>query len=127
MNERERLLEKLVVDQHVNVAERRSLGIVTKEEVSEVLKTLVTRDGAFPLLHEAKAVYEGATITSDPSGWRITWERAYPWDPFTTAERRVQAFISIDAAVEALIDSEWSAGIDGIVITGHVPRSRGNG
>jgi hypothetical protein len=58
MNERERLLEKRVVDQHVNVAERRSLGIVTREEASEVLKSLGARDGAFPLHHGGKAVYE---------------------------------------------------------------------
>ena len=96
---------------------------MTREEVSEVLKSLVARDGAFPLHHGGKAVYKSVTITSDPSGWQIIWEPAYPWDPFTTAERRVEAFISIDAALEALIDSEWSAGIDGIVTTG---RSRGN-
>jgi hypothetical protein len=45
---------------------------------------------------------------------QIIWERAYPWDPFTVAERRTETFEELDAAVEKFIDSEWKAGIDGV-------------
>jgi hypothetical protein len=116
MNERARLLEKLVVERLVNVAERMTLGMVTRDEVSNVLKSLVLQHGAFSIRPRGNTDYEGATITSDPSGLKITWERAYPLDPTTVAQRRVEVFVEIDAAIETFIDSEWSAGIDGIAV-----------
>ena len=116
MNERIHLLKKLVVEGHVTVAERMSLGMVTRDEVANVLKSLVLQHGAFPTRPRGNAVYEGATIRSDPSGLKITWERAYPLDPLTVAQRRVEVFVEIDKAIETFIDSEWSAGIDGIAL-----------
>jgi hypothetical protein len=117
MTERARLLEKLVVEGHVNAAERMSLGMVNRDEVANVLKLLVLQHGAFPIRRRRNAVYEGATITSDPPELKITWERVYPLDPFTVAQRRVEVFAEIDTAIERFIDSEWSAGIDGIAVT----------
>jgi hypothetical protein len=45
---------------------------------------------------------------------QITQERAYPLDPYTVAERRIETFEELNTAVEAFIDSEWKDGIDGI-------------
>ena len=118
MNERAPLLEKLVVEGHLNVAERISLGIVTRDELADVLKSVVLQHGAFPTRPRGNVVHEGATITRDASGLKITWERAYPLDPFTVAQRRVEVFVEIDSAIETFIDSEWSAGIDGIKVIG---------
>ena len=116
MHERFRLLEKLILEGHVNVTERQSLGVVGRVEVAEILKSFLLRDGAFPFPREGRAVYEGATITSLQSGAKITWERGYPWDPSRIADRRIELFTEIDSAVEAFIDSEWGAGIDGIML-----------
>jgi hypothetical protein len=114
MGERADLLMKLVVAGHVNVAERQALGVVDRQEVAEIVKLLLCHHRVFPDHRGAKAVYEGATLTQVPSGVQIIWERAYPWDPFTVAERRTETFEELDAAVEKFIDSEWKAGIDGV-------------
>ena len=118
MNERAHMLEKLVVEGHVNVAERLSLGAVTRIDVANVLKSLLLQHGAFPIRCRGNAIYEGATITNSSSGLKITWERAYPLDSTTVAQRRVEVFTEIDTAIQAFIDSEWAAGIDGIAVLG---------
>ena len=114
METRVELLRKLVVNGRVNVAERRALGIVSRQEVKVVLISLLRQDGVFPNHGARKAVYEGATLAAGDSSAQITWERSYPRDPFSMAERRVETFASVDAAIERFIDSEWGAGIDGV-------------
>ena len=120
MDERTALLEKLVREQHINVAERLSLGAIAEGEVARTLKTHLLRHGVYPLRPEHVAVYEGATILTKPSGFQITWERGYPWDPHTVAERHVEVFTSIDIAIKVFMESEWKSGIDGIQITSKV-------
>jgi len=79
-----------------------------------MVKLLLCLNGVFPDHRGAKSVYEGATLVQISSGVQITWERAYPWDPFAMAERRVETFNEADTAIETFIDSEWKSGIDGI-------------
>jgi hypothetical protein len=110
------LLKKLVVHWHVNVAERTVLGSVARQEVASLVKSILLTDGVFPDKDREGVVYEGAILARSSSGIQITWSRAYAWDPFTLAERRVEAFSDIDSAVEAFIDSEWKTGIDGIAL-----------
>ena len=114
MGERTDLLMKLLIDGHVNVTERQALGVVGGQEVAEIVKSLLRQHGVFPDHRGAKAVYEGATLAQTPSGAQITWERAYPWNPFTVAESRTELFEELDTAVEKFINSEWKAGIDGV-------------
>jgi hypothetical protein len=114
METRGQLLIRLVVDGHVSVAERQVLGAVGRQEVKEIVKSLLTQEGVFPKHGTTKGVYEGATLAHARSNVEITWERPYPWDPFTVAERRVETFATADAAIERFIDSEWRTGIDGI-------------
>jgi len=114
MGERTDLLMKLLIDGHVNVTERQALGVVGRQEVAEIVKSLLRQHGVFPDRRGAKAVYEGATLSRIPSGVQITWERAYPWNPFTVAESRTELFEELDTAVEKFINSEWKAGIDGV-------------
>ena len=108
------LLRKLVVDGHVSAAERQFLGTVCRQEVKDIVNFILRQDRVFPNYGATKAVYEGATLAQADSNVQITWERPYPWDPFTVAERRVETFATADAAIERFIDSEWHAGIDGI-------------
>lgn len=107
-------MRKLVVNGHVNVAERQALGTVGRQEVKDVVKSLLRQDGVFPDHGTRRAVYEGATLATLGSNVQITWERSDLRDPFTVAERRVETFASVDAAIQRFIDSEWGAGIDGI-------------
>ncbi|MGD0348044.1 MAG: hypothetical protein ABSA85_14875 [Terracidiphilus sp.] len=107
-------MRKLVVDGHVNVAERQSLGVVYRQEVKDIVNSILRQDGAFPNHGATKAVYEGATLAQVDSNIQITWERPSLWEPFTVAERRIETFAAADAAIERFIDSEWRTGIDGI-------------
>lgn len=114
VSERTFLLNKLVVEGHINVAERLSLGVVRRKEIAEIVRTLLLRDGTFPLRPETRAIYEGPRLIRKDSEIQIVWERAYPWDPFTVAEKRSVAFAETDAAIQTFIDSAWDSGIDGI-------------
>jgi hypothetical protein len=98
----------------LNVAERQALGSVRKDEVVDLVKSLLLAQDQFPTLGESNAVYEGAIITRVPTGLQITWQRPHTWDPFTVAESHTEAFTEIDAAVERFIETEWKLGIDGI-------------
>lgn len=113
MNQRAAILHKLVVDGHVNVAERKTLGAVNRSEVAALLKSLLYQDRLFPK-QKAGAVYEGSTLSLLPDGVRLSRQRAYPSNPFTVAERSEQDFARIEDAIEAFIDSEWGNEIDGV-------------
>jgi hypothetical protein len=114
MATRAQLLRKLVVEGHLSVPARQALGAVGTREVKDLVKSLLLQDGVFPNHGATNALYEGATLASANSSVQITWQRHYPWDPFQVAERRIETFATLDAAIERFIDSEWRAGINGI-------------
>jgi hypothetical protein len=87
---------------------------VSRKEVAAVLKSILLRDGVFPIEEREGVVYEGAILGLVASGAQIARSRAYASDPKTAAERRIDRYQEVDAAIEAFIDMEWSAGIDGI-------------
>jgi hypothetical protein len=92
MADRAELLMKLVLERHVNVVERQRLGVVCRQEIVGIVKSLVLQRGVFPDRRGSRAVFEGATLAKVPDGAEIAWERSYPWDPFTVAERRSKVF-----------------------------------
>lgn len=114
MDIRQELLRRLVISGHLNVAERQALGSVSRSEVAEIVKSLLLAIDKFPVRNEGKAVREGATITKRKSEIQITWQRSYPWNPFSVAESRKEAFTNLEAAVERFVETEWKSGIDGI-------------
>jgi hypothetical protein len=111
------LLRKLVVARHVNVAERRVLGNVGREEVANVLRSILLKDSVFPLAGREGVIYEGAILGLNSSGAQITLSRARVDNPGIMAQRRVDKYRDVDEAIEAFIDLEWASGIDGIAIT----------
>ena len=112
--QRSLLVRILVLDQHLNVAERQIVGAVSRKEVSAILKSLVLRDGVFPEEAREGFGYEGAFIGRVASGAQLVQQRTDASNPRVVAERRVHQFDNVDAAVEAFIDCEWAKGIDGI-------------
>ncbi|MDE3200149.1 MAG: hypothetical protein KGN79_04440 [Acidobacteriota bacterium] len=117
ITERSDLIKKLVVHGHVNVAERNMLGFVKRQEVADIVKSLLLSNGVFPIHNENGAVFEGPRLFFRESGAQIKWERAYPWDPYTVAERRIESFSDIESSVQAFIDSAWKHGIDGVLLS----------
>ena len=116
LNERAELIKKLVLNLHVNVAERQFLGTLHEGEIAEVIRTILGERGAFPMPRQDGLVYEGAVITTDTGLTEVTWERSHPLNPTVLAERRWQRFTDLDSVIRAYIDSEWPQGIDGIAI-----------
>jgi len=114
MSAREDLLKKLGIQGHLSVPERQALGTVHQRDVIDLAKSLLLAHSAFPNHNETEAVYEGATLTLEPTGIQIMWRRAYPWDPFSVAESRAEIFSDLETAIQRFIDSEWGSGIDGI-------------
>lgn len=116
MCERSGLIRKLLLNLHVNVAERQILGILHEDEVAEAVRAILDEQGAFPKRRQGPVVYEGAVITADNGKPEITWERPLPLDLTVIAEQRIRTFPNVDSAIRAFIDSEWPRGIDGITI-----------
>jgi hypothetical protein len=114
MSDRKDLLRELVVQGHLNVSQRQVLGAVSRREVTELVKSLLLLQGAFPLRGHSNAVHDGPTLNQTSSGTEITWRRAYPWDPFTVAESQTEIFTDVDSAIKRFVESEWSSGIDGV-------------
>lgn len=110
------LLRKLVFARHVSVAERRVLGIVGRQEVEDVLRSLLLKDSVFPLAGREGVIYEGAIPGLNSSGAQITLSRSRADDPGLLAERRVVRYRLVDEAIEAFIEMERASGIDGIVL-----------
>lgn len=108
------LLRKLVLSRHLSVPERRMVGVVARQEIASVLKSLLLADGYFPLEGCEGFGYEGASLGKVSSGVQLIRTRTYAAAPQTVAERRVDHFQDPDAAIEAFIDCEWNEGIDGI-------------
>jgi hypothetical protein len=110
------LLRKLIVDRHLNVAQRQIVAPVRRQEVVVILCSILREDSVFPAEGREGLAYEGATIGRLSSGAQITHSRSYASHPQMVAEHRVYHYEDLDAAIEAFIDSEWSGGIDGISI-----------
>lgn len=110
------LLRKLVIDRHLNVAERRVVVPVRRQEVAAILRSILRADSVFPAAGREGIAYEGATIGRISSGVQITLSRNDPVHPQVIADRRVEHYDDLDTAIEAFIDWEWSEGIDGVLI-----------
>jgi hypothetical protein len=110
------LLRRLVRNRHLNVAERQIVGSVRRHEVLAILRSLLIANSVFPPEGREGFVYEGASIGLVSSGAQIMLSRADVIHPQRIAERRIERYEDLDAAVEAFVDLEWSQGIDGIPI-----------
>jgi hypothetical protein len=110
------LVRMLVLNRHLSVAERQLLGPVQKREVASILRSILRGDGVFPAEGREGFAYEGVIIGRVSSGAQITHSRTYADRPQIIAERRVEHYGSLDAAIEAFIDCEWAEGIDGVPI-----------
>jgi hypothetical protein len=108
------LLRKLVLDRHLSLSERHIVGVVARQEVVAILKSLLLTEGVFPIEGREGFGYEGTFVGRVSSGAQLIRTRTYPANPHAVAEHRVDHFQNIDAAIEAFIDCEWNNGIDGI-------------
>jgi hypothetical protein len=110
------LLRKLVVNRHLNVAERQSIRPVRRKEVVAILRSLMSATSVFPAEGCEGIAFEGASIGLMSSGAQLILSRNDPIQPQTIAERRVERYDNVEAAIEAFIDHEWRDGIDGIAL-----------
>jgi hypothetical protein len=123
MNEREKLIEKLVTTMHLSVPERLALSTdsVRYFEVAAVVQRVLEDTGYFPpnarSCQEGNVVHEGAILQKLSGGrFRLTLQRSHPIAPTVLAAKRESDFPSAKAAIKAFISSEWPKGIDGIAI-----------
>lgn len=121
---REALLEKLVVSQHLNVPERQTLGsdAVSFAEVAAVVKRLLESNGVFPPAARSwkpgEVVFEGVFLAKRPNGKvEMAWQRSNPIRPNELADHGCSEYDNLDEAVSKFIENAWSKGIDGIAIT----------
>ena len=108
------LVRLLVVNRHLNVSERHIVGAVSRQEVAAILKSVFLTDGVFPREGLEGHGYEGTFLGRLSSGAELVRSRTCATNSQAVAERRVDHFQDIDAAIEAFIDCEWNKGIDGI-------------
>jgi hypothetical protein len=108
------LLRKLVLNRHLAVSERQILGVVKRQEVAAIVKSLLLTDTVFPIEGREGVGFEGAFLGQMSSGVRLVSSRSYAENPRAVAERRVDHFQNVDESVEAFINAEWPTGIDGI-------------
>lgn len=121
---REALLEKLVVSQHLNVPERQTLGsdAVSFAEVADVVKRLFERNGVFPPAARSwkpgEVVFEGFFLVKRPDGKvEMAWQRSNPIRPNELADHGSSEYDNLDEAISQFIENGWSKGIDGIALT----------
>jgi len=121
---REDLLEKLVTTLHLSVPERKALGFdsVTANEVAAIVKRLLEGNGAFPidakLWQPGGSVFEGFFLVKKREGViQLTCQRSDPRNPFTLADQKSWEYDNVDDAISRFIRSEWSKGIDGILLS----------
>lgn len=110
------LVRKLVVKRHLNVSERQLVGFVVRQEVKPMLRSLLLTDSVYPDEGREGFDYEGTILGRVSSGAQVIHCRTHAVHPQTVSERRIEHYRDLDAAIEALIDYEWSEGIDGIPI-----------
>jgi hypothetical protein len=98
----------------LNVSERHIVGAVSRQEVAAIVKSAFLTDGIFPSEGREGYGYEGTFLGRLSSGAELVRSRTYATNSQAGAERRVDHFQDIDAAIEAFIDCEWNKGIDGV-------------
>jgi hypothetical protein len=122
MAERQLLVEKLVSELHLNVAERNELGrepILLSEVASAILRML-TNSGRFPPnaaeWQPGGAVFEGHFLRVLAEGTvRLSWQRAFPTNPYQVADQGHLDFPNQALGVEEFIKREWPGkNVDGI-------------
>jgi hypothetical protein len=123
---REALIEKLVVSLHLNVAERRQLG-VSGEEATSAVKRILDAKGVFPpnarIWAPGDMVFEGFFLVKRPHAKvDMIWQRSSPTKPTELSERRSEDYEGVDQAITRFIEKEWSNGIDGIRVVPHAQR-----
>lgn len=121
---REELLEKLVSTSHLNVPDRKALGLasVPTSEIAVILKRLLEHNGVFPMTARVwkpgELVFEGFFLLKKPEGGvRLCCQRAHPIRPTVLADQKSWEYDNVDDAISSFIRSEWSSGIDGIKLS----------
>jgi len=121
---REDLVERLVTSLHLNVPDRRMLGSdsVSVEEVAAVVKRVLEQNGVFPAnakpWQPGEIVFEGFFLVKRRDGKvQMAWQRSNPIRPTELADQGSSDYDSLDEAVFAFINSEWSTGIDGVSLS----------
>ncbi len=124
MTEREKLVERLVTEMHLNVRERAALSSksIDYSEVATVITRALNETGYFPpSAHpwkEGKVVHEGAILQKLSNGrFRLILQRSHPTAPTVLAAKRGRDFVFARNAIRAFVRSEWPKGIDGIRIS----------
>jgi hypothetical protein len=122
--QRQDLLEKLVASLHLNVPERKLLGVdtVPAKEVAVIVKRLLETNGVFPLnakpWQPGEPVFEGFFLMRQPNGSvRLAWQRHHPINPYLLADQGSWDCDSTDEAISRFMRSEWGNGIDGITLS----------
>ena len=117
MNEREQLIEKLVMTMHLSVPERLALSpaSVRYTEVAAIVARVLENSGYFPPgarpWQEGNVVHEGAILQQlSTGGVRLTLQRSHPISPTVLAAKKESDFRSARAAIRAFIRSEWPKG-----------------
>lgn len=116
--DRHSLLRKLVTTGHLNVAERRELGTITRSEIVEDVKQSLAQNGIFPPIagNNDDSVYEGAHLLNSNGVYSGIIQRHHPLNPSAVAESTTKRFHNVVDAVEWYIDYEWGDAIGGIPI-----------
>jgi hypothetical protein len=123
MNERKRIIEKLVTEMHLSVPERAAVSsnTVRYSEVAAVIIRVLKETGYFPPnarpWQEGKVVHEGAILQQlSNRRYRLTLQRSHPTAPTVLAAKKESDYMLARTAVRAFVRSEWPNGIDGIRI-----------
>jgi hypothetical protein len=121
--DRQALVRKLVLTQHLSVPERQALGAtrVALAEVRDAITDVLSENRSFPPnVHPWRAgdlCYEGFFLELLADGRaRLHWQRHHPATPRLLAERGHEDFVVLSAAVDAFIGRTFGGDIDGIPI-----------
>jgi len=117
---RKMLIEKLVLELHLNVEERGMLGskTVKQSEVQEVIKDEIEKCGAFPPNIEfskpGESAYEGHFIKKTNLGCELFYNECSPFG--TLRGTHLISKKPINDAIEEFLDKELHFDINGIKI-----------
>ena len=121
MDERSRLIEKLVTTLHLNVAERQAFVTAPrKTEISAVIAKVLGDHGYFPQnarpMESSSICFEGHFLEALANGRvRLWWQRPPAIEPSALAEQRHTDFSNAADAIDTFIRQEWrDATIDGV-------------
>jgi hypothetical protein len=122
---RKELIRKLVTTDHLNVPERRRLVPLSVgfSEILAVIDAALEAGGLFPPGYlftpgqPPKLVGDATVLQKMNNGnYRLYWQRAYPWDPSSTAERMTKDYDNLPTAAAEFVRIWWGSDIDGIPI-----------